>query len=110
MVDTIGIFVLKTMFGEPNISLEAEKVKIYNDAGQEEEMTFSMAYRAVFRQTMTKLSSIPRLFLLDPLTDWCLTPYERRMRHNQNVIKQFFLEKFNKHNEWRKKTKISSEN
>ena len=97
------------MFGEANVPLEAEKVKIYNDNGQEESMSFSIAYRTVYRQSMTKLSSIPRLFLLEPLTDWCLTPFERRVRHNQTVIRQFLLDKFNKHNEWRKSNKISTE-
>jgi len=37
------------MFGESEIPDEAEKVKIYNENGQEETMSFSMAYRTVYR-------------------------------------------------------------
>lgn len=106
IVDTIGIFTLQTYFGSSNVKIEAETVKIYNDSGIEETMSFSVAYRTVYRQTMSKFASFIRVFLLDPLTEWCLTPFERRVHHNQNVIKQFLREKVAKHAEWRKKNPL----
>lgn len=103
--DTIGTFVLKTIFGDKNVELE-EKVRIYAD-GREQTMTFCAAFRTVFGQTMSKTASILRVFLFDGMSEWCLTPGERTVRHNQNVIKQFLREKRAKHAEWRKKCQIS---
>ena len=45
--------------------------------------------------------------LLDGLTDWCLTPWERTIKHNQEVIKQYLEEKFKKHAKWRETNRIS---
>ena len=75
IVETIGTFVLKTFFGDENISIE-ETVKIYVD-GKEKTMDFSVAFRTVWSQTMKKFGSFPRLFLFDGHTDWCLTSFER---------------------------------
>ena len=68
-----------------------------------------MAFRTVYRQTVEKQGSFVRNFMLDPLTDWCLTPHERRVKQNQNTIKQFLTEKLEKHAKWRKKNPITGE-
>jgi len=94
-------------FGEENVKIEAEKVAIYNDQGQLEQVSFAMAFRTVWRQTLSKLNSFPRLFLLDPLTDWCLTPWEFKVKRNQNAIKQFLRDKKVQYVEWRKNNQIS---
>jgi len=109
MIDTIGIFKLRTFFGESNVEIEPETVEIYNDEGVLETMSFLVAYRHVYRQTMGKYASWIRVFLLDPLTDWCLTPAERRVRHNQNVIKDFLRYKVAQHGIWRKKNPIQED-
>ena len=80
VVDTVGTFVLRIFFGEENAGFE-ETVKIYVN-GREKSLPFPVAFREVFAQTMSKLASFPRLFLFDGLTDWCLTPFERTVRHN----------------------------
>ena len=82
VIDTIGIFTLQTFFGKENAKVDAETVRIYDDNGLRKPMSFSMAYRTVFRQTMSKFESFLRCFLLDPLGEWCLTPFERKVRHN----------------------------
>ena len=108
LVDTIGIFALKVFFGEPNIDVEPDTLQIYNDAGTLETMSFSMAFRTVWRQKFSKLGSFVRLFLLDPLTDWCLTPYERRVQHNAQTLKAYLRAKRAKHAEWRAQNPISA--
>jgi hypothetical protein len=59
---------------------------------------------------MSKTASMLRLFLFDGLSEWCLTPFERTTRHNQNVIKRFLLEKQKKHAKWRESCQISDKN
>lgn len=48
-----------------------------------------------------------RLFMLDPLTDWSLTPGERRTKSNQQVIKKWLQDKYHQHREWRTKNPIN---
>jgi hypothetical protein len=80
VIDTIGIFILKATFGDVNVSQD-ESVRIYID-GVEQIVSFPVAYRTVLRQTFEAKHSFYRYFLIDPLSDWCLTPEERRVRHN----------------------------
>lgn len=49
IVDTVGIFTLRSFFGEPNIDAWAETVTIYGDAGDKQTLSFSMAFRTVWR-------------------------------------------------------------
>mmetsp|Transcript_25095 Transcript_25095/g.31447 ORF Transcript_25095/g.31447 Transcript_25095/m.31447 type:complete len:143 (-) Transcript_25095:686-1114(-) len=100
---------MRTFFGESNVPTQPETVKIFDDSGLEQSLSFSMAFRTVWRQTFDKYGSMVRLFMLDPLTDWCLTPQERRVRRNQNTLKEFLREKREKHAEWRKKNPIAGD-
>ena len=100
VVDTIGEFILRAAFGESDVSLD-EKVGIFID-GTEQDLSFPVGLRTVWNQAFMAKGSFYRIFLLDPLADWCLTTEERNIRHNQNVIKQFVRDKLAKHSQWRK--------
>ena len=74
--------------------------------GVQKLMPFSLAFKTVWQQTFDIERSFVRLWLFDSLTDWSLSPGERAMRHNQNVIKNYLREKLEQHAEWRKKNQI----
>ena len=68
-----------------------------------QDVNFCVAYRIVWRQNSERLGNPMRLLLLDPMTDWALTPQEKRVKANQEVIRNWLRSKYEQHNEWRLK-------
>lgn len=87
-----------------------KEIVTINIDGREQTMSFSLAFRKVWAQTLSIEESLVRLFMFDPLTDWCLTTFEKRVRNNQNVIKDYLRKKHAQHAVWRKENQISAEN
>ena len=106
ITETVGLFVFKAIFGEEIIS-EQDTVRLEVD-GKQRTLPVTIAFRVVWRQTMAKMASMPRLFLFDQLTEWAVTPAERACCRNQAVIRQFFREKRAQHAEWRKENPIQN--
>lgn len=106
MAETIGSAILKAAFGECNVK-EDEKVRIYID-GVLTDVPFSIGLRTVWRQTFGILGSFIRLFMFDPMNDWCFTPEERRVRYNKQAIKDFLRGKVAQYSAWRETNKIKT--
>ena len=105
VLETVHAIAMKMIFGDSIISNESDKLRI--DMGSKlVEMSLPMAFRAVWSQHLGKSASVLRLFLFDPLSDWCLTPSERRARKNAGVIREYLLKKVKEHEVWRKNNPI----
>ena len=107
ILETVHTVALKMIFGDSNIGLKTDAITIEVEA-RKEELSVPAAFRVAWVQHLNKSTSLMRLLLFDPLSDWCLTPNERQAKRNAEVIKDYLHKKVEEHKAWRKDNPIKS--